>query len=245
MKVNEDLLHTIIHVVLVVLLVIAVYAFIKAFGGYAVQAAAVGATTQDLAVAINDINQCINERKPDPCTDEIEVTAVLPQDIPESSTPNIGKDPLWIIFHDTCVGDSPDPSCGAGKNQVPAVCECQSLWDSGIWPEDKCENDVCWGLIENRAPERSLIDREAIDRLESFYIIDPCYALVIVREDPRPAYRGQIQVCFEEPLEGPGFYNFCYGGDECLIPGLTDWPHDDKGAFGNSGSPSMRCSDLE
>jgi len=244
MKVNEDLLHTIIHVVLVVLLVIAVYAFIKAFGGYAVQAAAVGATTQDLATAINDINQCINERKPDPCTDEIEVTASLPrEDVKDSLDPSIGSDPMWIIFHEICVGDCPGPGCGAGNNQVPAVCECQSLWDSGIWPPDKCENDLCWGLIENSAPERSLIDKEAIDRLEPFYIIDPCYALVIVREDP--LQRGKIQVCFEEPLEGPGDYNFCYGGDGCWGFSDSDWPHDDKGAFGNSGSPSRRCSDLE
>lgn len=230
----SEWLSKLIKIVILVLIAFAVYGAFKAFGENVTSAMSVTSSATDMADAINDMNNCINEHSGHmDCTNGIQVNVSVPQTIwPHPIDSSIGVDPLWIIYHDYCVSKRDDGNnqgdgwncrnAPDGETVLPSDCECSSFWDSGIFAP-RCHDALCYGLIENFQPGVAMIDKQALDRLDPFYIIDPCYASVRVRENPA----GRIEICFEEELGRIGAFNFCYSEYNaplwCVLSG-SHWP---------------------
>ncbi len=225
----SHILSVFIKVVLLLLVIVAIWSSIKGFGTYAVESLAVSSSAEDLAAAINYVHHCIETNGVDAtCYKEVKIS--IPQEVYGDAS--VRKDPLWVIFHNVDLK----------KKSVPVSCECTSPWDSGVTAPD-CPDALCWGLIENSAPGRAHVEPEALKRLKSFWIIDPCYAVVRVYSD----HKGGIDICFVKELEGPGTENFCYAPKSCTcipistqpIP-LSDscWPED--GIIKHEGNPNWK-----
>lgn len=226
-------LEKLIEILIVLLVLYAAWGMIESFGEHFTESMAVGASANDLALAINEVSECIDEQGSGSmdCLQGIEVEISVPQNVPNGLDPSFQKDPLWIIQYNTCVGNgfNEDGSTRCSPNEVSAVCECQSLWDSGTFMP-KCENNLCWGLVEDTEPGIAQVDKEALKKLQPFYILDPCYAIVIVREDNDN--RGTIEICFKQRLSEP-LLNYCYGEVGCRISSDSDWPEEGTNVWNN------------
>jgi len=243
---TEGWLNTLIKIVLLVLVIFVTWTTLKEFYEHITEGISVQSSVNELATAINKVNRCIDDERDD-CTYGIDVTVSVPQnlDVLEEGTigdPSVGHDPLWVIYHNYCMSnDDNDDNVGCKNENTYLVreadCECHSLWDSGKFAP-RCENDVCWGLIENVNPGTAQIDETALERLEPFYIIDPCYAVVKVREDPNNL--GHIQICFDKLADAPSIYNWCYSEDtECTLSN-SRWPESPD--VWSEKYPSVYCS---
>lgn len=251
-------LEKLIQILLVLLIIYAAWGLLQSFGTHFVESMAVGNSADDLAAAINEVSRCIDEQGSGSmdCMRGVEVKVSVPQNVEIAIRPgctppwdpSCGTDPMWVIYHDRKL-DSGDAETGCPA----AACECHSLWDSGL-VAPQCENDLCWGLIENEVPGRSMVDKKALEKLESFYILDPCYAVVRVREDPRTGYEGKIQICYKEALDiTSGNFNFCYsdweaGLGECILNELftsSPWPEYQVSVWSDDpfNHIYMRCPD--
>ncbi len=243
----DKILSIFIAAVVILLIVAAAYNVIKGLGAHMAESISTGSSAEDIADAVNDINECIEENGEGRCTEEITLDISVPQGLEDSGMPYVGADPLWVIYHDKCLSNDDDTglpgenddSCENIGDVEPLVkesdCECHSLWDSGKFAP-RCENDFCWGMVENQAPGRSQVNPRALERLQSFYIIDPCYARIKVRENP--ANPGKIEICFEEPLEPPvpGYANWCCADPDkvdCALqpPMGKEWPFTANGVW--------------
>ena len=96
-------LEKLIEILIVLLVIYAAWSMIKSFGEHYVESMAVGASAEDLATAINEMSDCIDEQGADSmdCRTGIQLKISIPQNIPLGGNPSSGKDPMWIIQHDT------------------------------------------------------------------------------------------------------------------------------------------------
>ena len=178
--------------------------------GFAAGSLAVGASASQLGEAINTVYNCI-EAGETGCSETVKIN--LPQKVEKDIIGGtMGYDPLWAIWHKTYL-----PEIDPIKNE-------QDLWDLGI-VKDRCDNDLCFGLLERKSPGRASVKPEAIAKLKPFWMIDPCYVEIMVRDDGS----GNIELCYVKTIEGPGKYNFCSG---------SKWP--DKSDIDSTTSSNIK-----
>jgi len=216
------------------IILIALY-FIMTLGSmseHATSSMATGGSAADLSMSINNVYDCYIKFKDDPDTSKVEdceeeVRISIPQNTEGWLGGSMGDDPLWIIWHDRNLGSmNKDAGC------PPAKCECHSWWDQGFIPA-QCDDALCWGLVETTDGDeaKEILKPGAADKLESFYIIDPCYSLIKVYYDRTD---DAIEICFESKISGPWPTNFCYTNDEGCLAGDHNWA-DKCGVFTNNG----------
>lgn len=202
-------LKTFIEVV-VGLLIIFVLIIATNATGFAAGSFATTGSAGKIAEAINRVSICMDDYGDITLADCKEVVNIsLPQNVKDDD----GQDPLWAIYHDTKL------------NAIAAITTEDDFWDWQELNPDKCENDICFGLIEMKYPGKATVEREAIERLDPFWMIDPCYATIRIYSE-----NGRIKICYvggPDTRKGPGCCNFCYNGDPAYDSGKhgeSIWP---------------------